>query len=458
MQFTLGSPQAPAAAALAHAPGLPIPGHPAGYGPTRSSPHPSPPEDEEFEEVGRRSRAERDPDAILPARGTNKLQVFILAGIAAVLMAGSGLAIFFAFVRRGTEAIPADKVKQLQGVNVSLEPLPGWTRDDETRVKVGDPYILSYHRASPEAYIVFGAREAASGRSPRPSDMTAALLQGLPQLFLVTREENTLRPEPPAASSWLGEAISQSAPYPNGFKFRAQDRDGLSWMGEAYTVAHKGIAYYWLGWTLETDYEGLKDELAQFRGKIKLLDLRKDWKETQSNVADFKGDKVPYTLSDADEVWKEIPSWQFADLHKAEPELDKRLEINRTPRRDRKALPDEAKLSVYILDTPGDPLEVAKTYVKQKEEARIKTGGEFTVTIDELTDAEQGDPVPQTVPANTPAVRLKSSAKEQNSPFRLFVVSGIRVGDKTVVVECWCEYAKRSTFEARFLQIAKSLR
>src|SRR5439155_468610 len=130
------------------------------------------PPNPEFEAVGRTAVEERDREVALPTRGTNKAQVFILAGIAAVLMAGSALAIFFFLVRRG-ESVPADTVSRLQDLNVSVDsPPPGWTRDDNTRVTVGSPFVMSYRRENPEAYMAFGANEpSVKGRSPRPSEM-----------------------------------------------------------------------------------------------------------------------------------------------------------------------------------------------------------------------------------------------------------------------------------------------
>ena len=145
----------------------------------------------------------------------------------------------------------------------------------------------------------------------------------------------------------------------------------------------------------------LKGEFAAFRGKFRLLDARSDWRETQSNVIDYKGDKVPYTISDAEELWKEVAATDFAGFKTAEPDLDRRLRIRITPKHDRHARPDEAELSVYVLDSNGDPLQVAHQFAVERETARIKGAGNYTLTFKELTagDELQGDPVPKTAPA-----------------------------------------------------------
>jgi len=330
------------------------------------------------------------------------------------------------------------------------------------RVKVGAPYVVSFKRENPEAYVAFGANgfgsDSRKGRNPRPSEMKADLMQALPKLFVVTRAEDSLRPEPPLVDKWLGESIAQNDGYfPNGFAFRAQSADGTQWRGEAYTVAHKGMAYYWLGWCPDADFDTLKGEFASFRDKFKLLDLRKDWKATQSNIVDYKGDKVPYTISDAEEVWKEVT---VAEEKMDEPDLDKLLRARIVPKRDRHALPDEAELRVYVVDSGGDPGETAREYAQKLESDRIRLlNSEFKPpTFEILTDAEQGDPIVSAAPRTAPFVRMRSKVAESRDASRLIVASGVKVGDKLVVVRCWCEWSKRNVLEARLVQIASSLR
>lgn len=451
MQFTLGAP-APAAA-TAPPPGFPS-GRSAAVAPPPAAPNP------EFEAAARTAVEGQHPDDPPPGHRANRAQVFILAGIASVLMAGTALTIYYKLTHR-PEDIPADTVSRLHDLNIAVDSAPtGWTRDDAMRVKLGSPFIMSYKRENPEAYMAFGASEAPKGRSPRASEMRTNLLQALPKLFVEDKDNDTVRPEKPVDPKWLGEELAQADPYPNGFKFKAQSPDGLIWVGEAYTVAHKGISYYWMSWCVENDFDALRGEFAAFRGKFKLLDVRSDWKETQSNVIDYKGDKVSYTISDAEELWKEVAATDFAGFKIAEPDLDRRLRIRITPKNDRHARADEAELSVYILDSNGDPLQVAHQFAVERETARLKSAGDYTLTFKELAagDELQGDPAPKTAPAPAPYVRLVSSVKESLGQARLFVVSGITAGNKTVVVVCWCEAAKRSVFETKFAQIASSLR
>ena len=430
MQFTLGAPAAPPPAVPPNIPAAPA--------------------EPDFAEQPAARSEPRDFRTEEPRRA-NWPKYFLVVAIGVTVTT-----IAIAFTQLGLrklfdrDELPPDTVARLKDLNVAVEAPPaGWSRHDDTRVKVGSPYVLAYKRESPEAYMAFGASEPGKGRSPRPSEMKADLMRA----FSAGLQFSKLSVEASSESQWLGETIAPEL----GFLFRAESSDGLRWAGEAYAVAHKGFAYYWLAWCQEGDFDALKSEFAAFRGKFKTLDLRRDWKETRSNVIDYKGDKVPYTITDAEEIWRE---WPVAEEKAADPDLDRLLRVRLTPKRDRHAIPDEAELRVHVLDGAGDPLEVARKFAEDKERERIRElNPEFTApNFEELKDAEQGDPVLTSVPKSAPVVRLRSKVNESASASRLIVASGLKVGDQVVVVRCWCEYAKRNVFETKLVQIASSLR
>lgn len=427
-------------------------------GPPAAAPAPPPPAPKRdpgaFEAVGRAARRDREEGAPLPGHRTASYQVFILAGIATVLMAGTILVFAFKIMHRGEsggDGAGGSTLKDIDG-NFSIEGLPkGWSQDDATRLKVSAPFSLGFKRENPEGYAVLGRTEYARGRAPRGTEMRRDLESPFRKLF--TRFDE----EPPIETAWMGQPIGAR----QGFKFRAPSSDGLIWQGEAYTVSYKGIAYFWLSWCGESDFENLKSDFAAFRGRCKLLDLRNDWRETVAREVDYKGATVPYTFTDAEDIWKEEP----VEAHKKElPELDRWLRVNHTPRGDRKALPDDADLRVYLLDGAGDPLERAREYIKALWTGHVKAANDQlpAPTFVERNGEPEGDPLSK---GTTPVVRLDSAvidpATKQviaSSESRLVVFSAVRVGDKIVVLHCWCEQKKRSVFEWRFVQIASSLR
>ncbi len=361
-------------------------------------------------------------------------------------MAGTALAIIFKLVRR-PEPIPPETVTRLKDLNVEIDaPLSGWTHDDDTRAKLGPPYVFVYKRGNPEAYVAFGARDY-DPSSPRPSELAEVRDLPLKKLF------STVQIEPPIESSWMGEPITSG----NGHKFRAQSADELNWQGEVYSISHQGIGYWWVSWCGESDFDGLKEEFAEFRNKVKLLNLRAKWTERQSNIIPYKGETVDYTILDADDIWKET---SIVPFKVRDPKLDKRLRIDATPKSDRKALPDEAELRVYLLNEPGDPMDIARKFVEEKRIAEVAELAPHLPkpTFDVITGDEQGDPPRNTVTRTASVVRLSSKVQHASSADQLIVISAIRIGEKVVVVHCWGELAKRRVFETKFVQIASSLR
>ena len=202
-----------------------------------------------------------------------------------------------------------------------------------------------------------GAIEYGKGRSPRASEMRRDL--ELPMRKLFTKYEEELPPE----SSWLGQPIRER----QGFRFRAPSADGLIWQGEAYTVQTRGMAYFWLNWCSEGDFDAMKDEFTKCRSRFQLLDDRKDWRESVPKEIDYKGATVPYTFGDAEDIWVEQKDTDVEPYKKLNPDLDRWLRINHTPRTDRRALSDDADLRVYLLDGTllNRPFDRAGTPLRQ---------------------------------------------------------------------------------------------
>jgi hypothetical protein len=457
MQFTLGPPApAPAAAAAPSYPSTPA-GYPPGYGAPAAPPAELP--NAELEEVGRKAVEERDPDAPLPGRRTNKAQVFILAGIAAVLMAGTVLAIVFKLMHK-PEDETGDGLTKIPDINLAIGAFPPeWKHDDTKKNEFGSPYVRSYRREGTEAYMVLGAYEPGKNvkRMPLPSELYRNLRKPLHKYFKIASFDESL---PLQDTKWLDQPIAPG----HGFTFRGQSQDDLGWKGEACAVAYKGFAYFWISWCGEADFDKLQPEFAAMRGKFKFIDKREEWKSAGVLSTDYKGDKVPYTISDAtlsetEQTWKEVRADEYPALKKIDPDLDRRLRLSITPEGDRKARPDVGELSVFILDGNADPLQAARKYVEDRETARIRAAGiDMPPTFKELTDPPAGDPIQTDVPSTTPVVRLLSEVPNSKSSNRLIVASGLKVGDKIVVVECWCEAVRRGIFETKFIQIASSLR
>jgi hypothetical protein len=364
--------------------------------------------------------------------------------VAAVALAGAGVAVWYKLAHK-SEDLPPDLVLKFKEKNLAVEPAPSpWFRDEPTRVQLESPYMLVYKRDNPEAFIAYGARDYDT-REPRASELRAGLIDALGKLL----EPNTLEPSSiPAGTTWLGTGV-------NGFRFRGRLKTGSVVEGEAYSVSHKGIAYWFLAWTGEnTIYEEQKSVFAAARDRTKLLDLRKDWKVKVSTVVAYKGDTVGYELLDADGIWRDVTTPE--NLKDEGAGADRLFELKMG---NRKNLQRVGNLIVYILPSSGDPVAQARQFVTEKRIAEVKAAGqEYKVTFKDRSEAPEGDTSGNAIDATSPVIRLQSVVEGASGQDRLHVISAAKIGEKTVIAHAWSDLTDRTTFEALFVQIAGSLR
>lgn len=387
------------------------------------------------------ARADGQRGPRLPVK-QSRFQMFLLAGVSATALAAAAIVVWFKLTHK-PEPVSQDVVARFKEVNFSFEPPPSpWSRDEDTRAVLGSPYILVYKRDNPEAFMAFGARDY-DPRSPRESELKNGLMQGLAKI--IDMATLTMLTDP-IERTWMGQEVK-------GFRFRAQLKSGPSVEGEAYRFEYKGIGYWFLSWTGDNNiFEEMQPSFAEARRHCKLLDLRKNWKAKQSAIIPFKGDKVPYTLLDAEGVWEE--ERDEANLKYEGEEADKLLKIK--PGKSKDELRD-ATLIVYLLPGEGDPLTVAREFITEKRTKEIKAGGDYTIEFVEITGPPEGDPVTNPVDNPLPVLRLQSKVKDAGNQNRFHVISAAKIGDKIVAVHAYCTPPKREALESLFIQIASSL-
>lgn len=443
MRFTLGPPSAPPAplppgmthpgtAPTATFPGAPLTGYPppppAPLGNLPAAPASAPSESPRVQ-------------VRMPVHGS-PLQTALLVLVTVVALAGAGVAVWYKLTHT-SQREPDNSAQVLKDLNLSLEPPPSpWTRDDEMKNKLGSPYRLVYRRDNPEAFIAFGAKDY-DPRSPRPSELRGGLTEALAILL----EPGTLRETDPEEPTWMGKEVK-------GFRFRGQLKTGAAVEGEAYAVTFRGLAYWFLAWTAENEvYQEQKAAFADARRRCSLLDLRKDWKEKQSPFVAFKNNVLGYTILDAQGIWKEQSAQQLAGEG---PEADKFLRAQL--KRRGSDFTDDAELTVYVLPTAGEPLEVARAHVEAMANANRELQGKTTFA--DFSEPLAGDPIPE-ADGPAPILLLTSTNERDPNQARFWVISAIKVkdkdGEKVVAVCGRCLARDRATFDTRLVQIAKSL-
>jgi hypothetical protein len=379
-----------------------------------------------------------EPEPEWPDR-SGRRQTVVLALIVAVLLAGAALAIYFKVT--GDRSTRGGSGKELAELNLAFDPpATPWSLDDEMRLKLGAQVRLVYRRPDPDAYMAFGARDYQT-RHPRASELRDGLMGPLQKLFENVRVETEL-----PGATWLGKPA-------RAFRFRAQSRDG-NVGGVCHAVSHKGIAYWSVCWCGENDVEALLPEFDATRERFRLLAQRENWQAKEGTTNEFHGEKADYRLTDTEGLWKPAET----KPEEEDPAADLYLKVK--IKRRGNDFPDEAELLVYVVDGGGgDPLQDARKYVEEKRTAEIRRANDsFSPTFKEVTGDPDGDLSPNSGEPSSPVVRLQSNVPGASGQSRLIVVSGIRVNDKLVVVQAWCEWSQRPAFETTFMQIAGSLR
>lgn len=399
------------------------------------APAPTPPADLAFE-----PNPAPAVERVRGSGGPGGLQTFFLALFAACLLAGVGLAIYFRVFDKTPAKSRGGDANERRDLNVAFDPPPEpWERDEELRVRVGPPAFLAFRRAGPDAAMVFGAKDFRT-HAPRPSDLLGPLNGILTRLF----ENIPTRHELVPGVTWMGQDATH-------FTFRGTARDGEgNVVGECHAASFKGVAYWAVCWAAEDEYASQTEAFAAARSGFRLLGERDGWAARKAAVVTHRGDKLDYAITDAEGIWKDADAKPETEDPKADKFLVARINHEGSDRA------EEAELVVYILDDAADPLDAVRRYVEGNMNRDPDNRG--TNTFTKLEGEPAGDPVQNPVPTPSPVLRLRSRNDRSASYSWLIVLSAAKVGGKVVGVHARCPWEDRAAFEAKFVQIAGSLR
>jgi hypothetical protein len=257
----------------------------------------------------------------------------------------------------------------------------------------------------------------------------------------------TLEQQPiPDGTTWFGLPVK-------GFNFRGQLRSGAVVEGEAYVVANKGFAYWFLAWTGENQiYAEQRETFAKVRSACKFLEQRSNWSPKQASVVDFKNNVLGYSIRDGEGIWTEQTDEKW--VKDEDPKADKYFTAKIKSRGSDFA--HEAELLILVLDASGDPLQKAQAYIAERENRDVENRGKTTFQPHtEDTAFDQPNPIE----GDAPYVLLKSR-NDKSEQTRLWAISAITIGDKLVVACARCPFSNedREQFERRFVVLVKSLR
>lgn len=321
----------------------------------------------------------------------------------------------------------AGTMHHFEQFNFRLQAPPApWKRDDANK-PAGKLNLLTLQRTRPRAWMAVAAQDHSKGRPPRDAELVDEAVRRLRTYFKDSLEYD-LQPDAELAGE---RAVRLS--------FRGVDGTNQVLNGDAYLMAFKGIAYWFLTWAPDTDAEQAQKEYGDLRQRFSLLDRRDDWPDKRPRPVTLSGTKSAYTLEDLDDIWKSQP-----DPAEDDPAADLDLRAN-----DPVAARDEvlfARVLVLVLrpDAERKPEAVARDHYEarhKKEKIRI---------------AVVSDRAGQVGDASGHITKLHVRKGQDRE--RLLVLAVVADGKDLIVVQCECDWKRRSLWERDFDQLIGTFR
>ncbi|MFO0851207.1 MAG: hypothetical protein U0871_22015 [Gemmataceae bacterium] len=317
-----------------------------------------------------------------------------------------------------------------------------WQRDPGTAATMGVT-AFALHRASPpEGWAALSVSDF-KDRSPLASEMAAKVADHLGRLF-----QNLPAELPAEPVTWASQPALRS-------RFRGELKaTGAVCSGEAYTLAHRGVGYWFYTWSAEQDEGAVAPELARARDGFRLLDKRANWAERTGAAVDFTGRVGNYRLTSYERIWQSQPSPD------EEPKPDLELHAALRGRQNQDYTP---RATVLVWVVPGaagdDPLKAAEAFLRKLYKRDESVFGKREVTP--VDDPPAGDPPvgPEGTGRETGRLRVAPADPAASAAARKFVVfAALPTEAGLVIVEGSCPWAERAVWERRLIQFAGSLR
>ncbi len=324
--------------------------------------------------------------------------------------------------------------------------MPGdpWSNDPDTKNDL-NVNAFCIKREGPNAWAALSVSDF-KDRSPLVHELREKMLDQLGRAFQNLPPDLTLEP-----IKWGGK---------DGYhcRFRGERRGTESTcLGDCYVLGYKGVGYWFYAWSAEADFDGVSTELHDLHDRFRTLNERDKWAEKVGNKLTFprKGKHtVKYQVATYEKFWKEFDA-EPTDV-RAKADLALKGELVGRNRQDR---PPYAELVVLVVESNGEPMEVAAKEIRAFYNRDPEVFGKFSLT--ELTAEPSGDPPIGEDEPNVAPLRFKVSPVDPNaskSVEKLVVYSAIRVDDKIAIVEASCPWSQREIWERRLIQFAGSLK
>jgi hypothetical protein len=384
----------------------------------------------------------------MPKQGSIWTTILWVAGFSAVLAA---VVIMLTMHGRPQGGPPAEANDAK--FNISVEPFPtDWDSNSDAQKPV-NANILGRKRTNPDAWIAVVA-QIWEDREPRTGEVDELM-----RTHIKGRESSfsNVDLEPIEGETWANQpAIALRF---SGTLDDAQIR------GEAYAISFKGIAYVFIAWAPEANWQGVRSEAVGLRVKVRPSNYRDKWVEKRANTVTHDGGS--YQVEDTDGAWvRAKPADEWSPKDKLKYPIDDVKEIDPAATMaflaqyrikeggDSKRHGAEAKALVVELPGGGDPLEAAKSHVIQFIK-KDYAGTAPDIKLESMTKSPAGIHLPSGGPA-IGRFLFNDPFDRQNRV--MWVISAISAGGKTIAVETHTLEKNASYVEEWMVHLAGSVK
>jgi hypothetical protein len=322
--------------------------------------------------------------------------------------------------------------------------LPGqpWTRD--SAIQRAFQADVALRRTEPMSWLVIVVKDY-KNRDPRKSELTDEAVR------LLRASPSTQAPYFQSVQ-WEPRSEGRLADQPAlRLEFEAV-ADEVLMSGDAVAFTYRGRAYWVIAWAPRQRKEEAAPEWSELRKGFSLLNERADWTPRGPKQQTLRGknlEQAPYTLRYTEGIWVHKPAGGYGEL------ADLAL-VGHEPGDKDKLAGTAATAVVYLLPRQAD-LKAAVTAARAFLEEKQKDSYPETVITPLPDGAGKLGEGPEDIgdtPGHLARLRIQNTPERE----RLVVQAIVPQTDYVLVLQCECDWNRRSFWEEEFAAVWRSLR
>ncbi len=231
-------------------------------------------------------------------------------------------------------------------------------------------------------------------------------------------------------------------------EFQGTDNNGVAMTGEVVVIGYQGFGYWFYTWCPVDQQETVAQEWPRLRENFTLLNRRDGWKESPREKDTQPIADLPYEVTFVKEVWK------VRDPEKWDPSAQVVL-VGYDPN-EFKHSGKAASFRLLVLDKAED---AEKTYEAARKHLEEKEKVDYPETSLSLLKTKDGKDLKSfTDIGSVRGTLAKFQVRNTEDRVRFMVMGTVQAKDKTLMLLCDCDMARRDFWETEFAELLKGFK